>query len=97
MMPSVGEGKYYDFQPIVFYLRNYNRMIGEKYFSPLSKILRFIFFIVNVLKNVQNAITYFSFYILYIFYIYFKLKAKRRKEENNFIFGILRFLSKEAA
>lgn len=48
----LSERKYYDFQPIVFYLQNYNRMIREKYFSP-SKIL-FFFFI------------FFFLYFLYI-------------------------------
>lgn len=49
----------------------------------LQKFYDLYFFIVNVLKN---AITNFPFYILlYILSILlFKLKAKRRKEENNF-------------
>lgn len=57
-------------------------MIRERYFSPPSKILRFIFFYRKCFEKCNYEFSFlYSLYILSI--LLFKLKAKRRKEENN--------------
>lgn len=58
-------------------------MIRERYFFPPSKILRFIFFYRKCFEKCNYEFSFlYSLYILSI--LLFKLKAKRRKEENNF-------------